>query len=648
MSAKISQETFDETLLENQELFELSEQGAIDETISQFKQQGIDNLEAYIIISHPESETGIQERQTRKNFEVHLNALDACVAEDGTVGLDENDAALGSKQAEKIVNALEGILDYCNGTVQDENIIGETIYDKAMPFLTLFHSSSSLYTLMSFLGIVPLESEPTEDQMMVLNKVTTVMTAILSSRRPAEREIKAYIKDKFFAMERLLLLISFFVERCKRCDSHQDEFIDTLGKLVKLASVACRNSERNKVSLVRAFKNSKQSMENTSTIELLIRGIKVAVEAYKQEGSKHLGAVSLMTEFCQLISILCRYDDFRPGGALGVDSSYGMNVSSSHDHVMEFNRNGVVPVLYEITLIALTTDLDVVVENNECSTMEEDIVTLAAAALSATRVLAVNDESVQALVAVGILKVIKLALEMGVKEVLEGPQDGKKQEETKKQRQHLTSGAIGLVRNLCGNDEIKTTICLGTSSDPSSSSLHVILEGMRLYRDNASIQEHGLGALAAMALRKPTNALRIVQENAPVEIISAMVKFPNNVLVQRQGALAVRNIVSRLVANSSEMETTGSGDTSSIVANKTETINVRDVFLDVGAEVVLRQITGRHQGSVDEAYAALRDLGLEVSMLKFDSETQTMTRQTQMFGEVKSNFRAVYDETDAA
>lgn len=497
---KISQETFDETLLENQELFELSEKDAIDETISQFKQQEIDNLEAYIIISHPESETGIQERQTRKNFEVHLNALDECVAEDGTVGLDENDAALGSKQAEKIVNALEGVLDYCNGTVQDENIVGETIYDKAMPFLTLFHSSSSLFTLMSFLGIIPLESEPTEDQMMVLNKVTMVMTAILSARRPGERDIKAIIKDKFFAMERLLLLISLFVDLCKRCDSRQDEFIDTLRKLVKLASVACRNSERNKVSLVRAFKNSKESMEKTSTIELLIRGLKVAVEAYKQEGSKIFGAVSLITEFCQLIAVLCRYDDFRPsgGGALGVDSSYGNNVSSAHDHVMEFNRNGVVPVLHEITLIALTTDLNALVENNECSSMEEDLVSLAAAALSATRVLAINDESVQGLVAVGMLKVIKLALEMGVKEVLEGNQGGKKQEETKKQRQHLTAGAIGLIRNLCGNDEIKTTICLGISSDPSSSSLHVILEGMRLYRDNASIQEHGLGALAAM------------------------------------------------------------------------------------------------------------------------------------------------------
>lgn len=149
------------------------------------------------------------------------------------------------------------------------------------------------------------------------------------------------------------------------------------------------------------------------------------------------------------------------------------------------------------------------------------------------------------------------------------------------------------------------------------------------------------------ALRKPTNALRIIQENAPLEIMSAMAKFPNNVLVQRQGALAVRNIVSRLVANSSEMQTTGSGDTSSIIASKTETINVRDVFLDVGAEVVLRQIAGRHQGSVDEAFAALRDLGCEVSMMKFDAETQTMTRKTEMFGEVKSNFRKVYDDSDA-
>jgi hypothetical protein len=147
------------------------------------------------------------------------------------------------------------------------------------------------------------------------------------------------------------------------------------------------------------------------------------------------------------------------------------------------------------------------------------------------------------------------------------------------------------------------------------------------------------------ALRKPANALRIIQENGPREIMAAMGKFPNNVLVQRQGALAVRNIVSRLLTkNDSDDGTNGSGCiTSDMNMND---INVRDVFLDLGAEVILRQITGRHQGSVDEAYAALRDLGCEVSMLKYDADTNTVTRKTQMFGEVKSNFRAVYDESD--
>ena len=92
-------------------------------------------------------------------------------------------------------------------------------------------------------------------------------------------------------------------------------------------------------------------------------------------------------------------------------------------------------------------------------------------------------------------------------------------------------------------------------------------------------------------------------------MIAAMAKFPNNVLIQRQGALAIRNIVSRLVANTASMETTGTVDTNEIVTGQNESINVRDTFLDLGAEVILRQITGRHQGSVDEAYAALRDLG---------------------------------------
>eukprot|EP00553_Chaetoceros_curvisetus_P002786 CAMPEP_0204625002 /NCGR_PEP_ID=MMETSP0717-20131115/10761_1 /ASSEMBLY_ACC=CAM_ASM_000666 /TAXON_ID=230516 /ORGANISM="Chaetoceros curvisetus" /LENGTH=223 /DNA_ID=CAMNT_0051640583 /DNA_START=1 /DNA_END=672 /DNA_ORIENTATION=+ len=205
---------------------------------------------------------------------------------------------------------------------------------------------------------------------------------------------------------------------------------------------------------------------------------------------------------------------------------------------------------------------------------------------------------------------------------------------------------------------------------------------MRLYRSNAAIQEHGCGTLAAMALRKPANALRIVQDDGPREIMNALRQFPNNVLVQRQGALAVRNIVSRLVANTSSMKTTttdGTGSelgdnavvvnaTANVTANvsadanasgntnkssgstavETMTINVKDVFLDLGAEIILRQITGRHQGSVDEAYAALRDLGCQISMVKYDAETNTTKRRTEMFGEVKSNFRPVYEESSSS
>ena len=74
---------------------------------------------------------------------------------------------------------------------------------------------------------------------------------------------------------------------------------------------------------------------------------------------------------------------------------------------------------------------------------------------------------------------------------------------------------------------------------------------MRLYRTGASIQEHSLGALAAMSLRRPVNAMRIVRQDAPREMLAGMRQFPGNVLVQRQGALAIRIIVSRLVANPS-------------------------------------------------------------------------------------------------
>jgi hypothetical protein len=56
----------------------------------------------------------------------------------------------------------------------------------------------------------------------------------------------------------------------------------------------------------------------------------------------------------------------------------------------------------------------------------------------------------------------------------------------------------------------------------------------------------------------------------------------------------------------------------------------------------LRTIAAKHQDSIDEAYAALRDLGLAAVMYKID-ETTGKAQGTQVFGTVKSNFRPVYD-----
>ena len=79
---------------------------------------------------------------------------------------------------------------------------------------------------------------------------------------------------------------------------------------------------------------------------------------------------------------------------------------------------------------------------------------------------------------------------------------------------------------------------------------------------------------------------------------------------------------------------------------------IRDRFGELGVEDVLRNIAGRHQGSVDEAYAALRDLGYSVTLTKFSAEDlqegngSNAVGRTMMFGEKhNSNFRPVYEQS---
>lgn len=795
---KISQETYDETLLENEDVFSLSPSEAIEETISQFVQQGIprEDLTSYIVITHPSSEEGKEERTSRSVFTSLLETLDSYIDSQGHVILNDSANGDGEDNSNLIVGTIDQIHAY---------------YDRKepIPFLNLTHSSSSMFTFMNLLSIIRIskiennietsknESNdnasttttdiPSKGQINILHAILKLLITILCPKHKNEKEIKTMFKDSFVCMERMVGLIVHYMtllllqngtnnkensERNESNESNNDEnhcIIETLTLVIQCIMNACKNCEKNKVLFVRCLKavrvsesigvmmdhfhslklssslNGLNTIHNNnttqrgetknkqkeSTIGILSNLITLSLELYHHYSEETKSSKScsnhnqtnelliiLITECCKLISVLCRFDDFRTNEesnsqASLVDSSYG-GVSSAHDHVLEFNREGVIPTLHQVILLSLgdtgnattatTTEEDIFISCPTSSNNKKQnkfSVGLAAAAMSATRVLAVNDEIVQALVAVGILKSVKIALDMGVVELEleseietkfeaddeqngdvdldkndindindEKDDDDKEGINSKKllfiQRQQLTSGAVGLIRNLCGNDEIKTTLCLGSNSskiDTSSKSTSVtkvpsalpsIIQAMSIYKKSSSIQEHGCGALAAMALRKPSNALRILHQDGASSILTAMKLFPNSVLVQRQGALAVRNIVSRLVANTSaveaiqengvvEKECNENEDTSN---NASNSISVRDIFLDLGAEVILRGITGRHQGSVDEAYAALRDLGCQVSMVKYDAKTQTATTRTVMFGDVKPKFRPVYNESD--
>lgn len=217
-------------------------------------------------------------------------------------------------------------------------------------------------------------------------------------------------------------------------------------------------------------------------------------------------------------------------------------------------------------------------------------------------------------------------------------------------RQRLAAASLGLLRNLCGNDEIKTNLCLGSSDQKSASStasvLPHLLGAMRAYPSVALIQEHACGTLAAMALRRPTNARAVLDAGGPRRILSAMRRHADNVGVQRQGALAVRNVVSRLLRELPGDDGAPSGGDDKCGDDGRAAI--RDAFLELGAEEVLRNVAGRHQGSVDEAYAALRDLGCAVTLVKFDANGSQAggAGRPMMFGEKhNTSFRPVYEES---
>jgi hypothetical protein len=720
----ITQEHFDETVLENQECFDLSPEEAVAETIDQLRKQQAgggninqttkhnatknthQSLLGHIFQTHPESPQGKDDREACQTLLESLEALDVFIPVNGRPVIDD-----GSEQLKQILKHLSFIQKSCTAVkkrstadinaneVEEEEKELDAIQEieeehdscdassakktaattsisapeeeqhRISIYRNLVLIKGGMFTFMSLLGST--QSLSTSDISREIVQVTASCLIVLL-QPPAHvaqlDPLTLRLRDAFVAWERMVSLLDY----CTACipsgdDNSADDKIDQLflleTRIFTLARLACQGCESNKVQFVQSrsvYKIQESAVSSKPEVPgfKAKTGVKVSLDGLSNVSNKKkllfageghgddndkvkVAAIRATADACSLISTLCRYDDSRA------------EMSSAHDHAMEFHRAGIVPILYNI-LKSTLSDLEQVQtagsdSNDEANnTSEPLLLQLAAACMSAVRVTCVNDEIIQHWVAAGLLVTLQTVLShSGCSESFSSNETERTSTSYPKQRTLLLANTMGVIRNVCGNDEIKTTLCTDQRTIPL-----LIRYAFQQHRNNASIQEHGCGIIAAMALRSPSNTARMLfAYGVAQEIVLAMTHHPTATKVQRQGSLAIRNMAAR----APEVEQAAAMLCGEFEFPSNQLPAVKELLLDLGAERVLRDIAGSLQGSVEEAYAALRDLGCSATMLTYDVHPTTGQKSmngtnvnarghgVQMFGDVKPKFRATFE-----
>lgn len=592
----ISQELFDETVLENEDLFDLSPEEAIRETITQLNTQfsavkdsdgsQIDVVSnSGILLSHPESEEGKRERENIHSFVEHLNFLDRSVsAHDGSIQIENSDVA------EKIIKSLDFVYkSLSSGGGSESSLI----------FFKKLIQSDSIYTLFSYLGIDFEADEKNED---ILNRVLSCLIFLLEKSSNNDQIRRNILQTK---MTNLMPRIAQLIKHKALQKNSEMNNNDVLHLSLKLALGSCKKNQNNKAAAVRTGK----------ILPILLDILK----SYSCDDYKTI------TLTCHLLTNLCKFDDFTA------------TASTAHDFAQDLFRQDIIPLLHSL----LTTSLDKYNNSEDKTNNDSDaqIYKLICSIMMVQRVLAVNDEIVQALVAQGVLTTTHAALDLTLDMSKSPSMDSASDEKKSITRNSTATAALGLIRNLCGNDDIKTSLC--------QSSLQNILFTLSLFDSDPYVQEHGIGAMAAMSLRRPKNAsLILLSTNNDCNLnnndtttsafqitLKAMEKFPQNVKIQRQGALCIRNAIARQPSDIKEM--------------------ILEEY-QPKLEQMLRENAGRHRGSVDEAYAALRDLGIKVEMVRVaeeeggdgDEKKVVIKKGVEQFGENQLKFSKTWEQSE--
>lgn len=324
---------------------------------------------------------------------------------------------------------------------------------------------------------------------------------------------------------------------------------------ILLCQLGYRSCRQCELNKIDWMKNFESAGGSISTVDLCSRSIDVVI----QSGASGNGGV-FTASLCRLISVLCTFDD------LTSDSS------SAHANVQRFAP--LLPMIYKL----------------------RDLFPLEPAVILCMRSLAIQDTVVQALVGLGAMDSTRTALSESIAQ--ENPD--------------MAVACLGLFRNMCANDEIKGRLCRGKASIVTD-----MLQAMAFWPKVAQLQEHGCGCMGACALRNAKNAQFLIQQQAHVSVISAMQQHPDRASLQRQGALALRNLVSR-------------------------SPEFKETLLQADAPKVLLAAAQRHLSCQDEVYAALRDMGVSANLLHVD-ETGNLKGREMFGGGNNANFRQVYD-----
>ena len=575
MEVTISQEYFDEVCLENRDDFELSEEDALQDTIQQLassssvagqaggaQEHPATKLPSHLTLTFPTSPEGLRQRAINQTIQ-------SCVAR--IKSFDDNNDGNNSRSGAPLL--LSETLQTLLTTLQEDPT-------QRVPRFVVYGGFDAGMELWRT------HSQVCDEQLY------QVLLLTLEQCAPARETTTANLPTLLEDLQRTFLRLwptwlATWEEETSSANVNEWK-LERMNQILQLAILGVKHSEPNK----KAFMAAKSTTSLTASPSLLLGALdKLSATPLQDGDATNPNGSSGCHErvggpLCRLVAALCTFDDFRaPGGA-------APTVSSAHANVQSFHQvNGVVRIARYMQ------------EQKETS-----------AAILALRAMAIHDEIVQAMVAVGVLDTSTTLFQRLLSS--ENHDNDSKASAAAASTLEALTAIVGLFRNVCANDEIKSKLCIGDKSI-----VPCLVASMEAHPDAAKLQEHACATMGAMALRSPRNAEFLVKQNdAATWIVRAMQRHPSRTTVQRQGALSLRNLVSR-------------------------STDLRPVVIQAGAAEALKDIAAKHVSCQDEVYAALRDLGLPASLLRVehDASGQLVMKQTEMFGERKSNFRPVFD-----